>query len=608
MNNDIAFVGLSCTGHDGAVAIVQGGRLVFAEATERYRQNKFAVGQAPDDYLYCRDVLARHSDARQLVVAKSWSEQATQIWHGENVRLRASIKQQPQHRDVLERLAQFHQHNWDAFMGPSIALAGHGVQRAAQALDKQVMETRHYDHHLCHAAFGTWGAPFDSAAVIVMDGQGEGRGTAYWHYRDGALHPVEVEPYGGTLVECYSSLGLYYGIMVCLACGFEPVSGEEWKIMGLAPYGRLDVALYQKLKTFYSIDGLSVNCTENTVDVFLDIVSSPVSHKTDFQKAANYAYTFQRFFAETATALMTELGHRTGERNLIVAGGCGLNSSFNGRIVDVTGFRHVHIPSAPADDGNAAGAAILAARDYHLAGAGPAWQSPYLGSSIKIESLETVLENSPFVPFRRIDDEQSMAEEVAGRIADGQVVGWVQGRAEFGPRALGNRSILADPRDVTMKEKVNRVVKFREAFRPFAPSVLHEAGETWFEQYQDSPYMERTLRFQDAVAASVPAVCHADQTGRVQSVTAERNPSYYRLIKAFEALTGVPMLMNTSLNVMGKPIVHSAADALEVFLGSQLDCMVIGPYLLAKDLVPRKNKSSLATGQREWKLESEGVL
>ncbi|MGH8379369.1 carbamoyltransferase family protein [Pseudomonas sp.] len=607
MNNDIAFVGLSCTGHDGAVAIVQGGQLVFAEATERYRQNKFAVGQAPDDYLYCRDVLARHSDGDRLIVAKSWSDQATQIWHGENKRLRESIEQQPQHRAVLENLAQFHQHNWDGFMGPSIALAGHGVQRAAHALGRQVMETRHYDHHLCHAAFGAWGAPFNSAAVIVMDGQGEGRGTAFWQYREGALHPVEVEPYDGTLVECYSSLGLYYGIIVCLACGFEPVSGEEWKIMGLAPYGTLDEALYRKLKTFYTVDGLSVKCTELTVDVFLDIVSHPVSHRTDFQKAANYAYTFQRFFTETATALMNELGRRTGETNLIVAGGCGLNSSFNGRIVDVTGFRNVHIPSAPADDGNAAGAAILAARDYREAISGPSWQSPYLGSQVKLDSLETVLENSPFVPFTRIDDEQSLADEVARRIADGQVVGWMQGRAEFGPRALGNRSILADPRDVRMKDKVNRVVKFREAFRPFAPSVLHEAGEAWFEQYQDSPYMERTLRFRDALAPSVPAVCHADQTGRVQSVTAERNPAYYRLIKAFESLTGVPMLMNTSLNVMGKPIVHSAEDALQVFLGSQLDCMVIGPYLLAKDLAPRKKALPSATDQRESQLQREVV-
>lgn len=605
MDKNIAFVGLSCTGHDGAVAILQGGRLLFAEATERYRQNKFAIAQAPDDYLYCREKLARHVEHEQLVIAKSWSEHATQIWHDENRRLREGIGSQSPHREVLQALAQFHLENWDGFMGPSIELAGHGVQRAAHALGKKVVQTRHYDHHLCHAAFGVWGAPYESAAVIVMDGQGEGAGTAYWHYRDGRLQPVEKEPYSGTLVECYGSLGLYYGIMVCLACGFEPVSGEEWKIMGLAPYGKLDEPLYRKLKSFYAIDGLAVNCTERTVDVFLEIVGQPVSHKKDFQKAADYAYTFQRFFAETATTLITELGRRTGEKNLVIAGGCGLNSSFNGRIVQCSPFSNVYVPSAPADDGNAAGAAILAAHDYGLALEGPNDQTAYLGSEIDLAALETALGNAPFIPHRRVDDETELARQVAQRIASGQVVGWVQGRAEFGPRALGNRSILADPRDASMKDKVNRVVKFREGFRPFAPSVLHEAGPVWFDHYQDSPYMERTLRFRDEMAARVPAVCHADQTGRVQSVTAARNPAYHRLIQAFHAMTGVPMLMNTSLNVMGKPIIHSAEDAIQVFLGTQLDCMVIGPYLLAKDLarqgqhLPTQGEGARATAMPE---------
>lgn len=585
MRNNKAYIGLSCTGHDGAVAIFENGELRFSEASERYRQSKFAVGQAPDDHHYCRDVFAEYLNANDIVLAKSWSNDAETIWLDENQRLSDAIKDFPQHKDILERLVAFHRNNWDGFMGPSIALAGHGAERAAGALGKQVVDRRAYDHHLCHAAFAAWSAPFESAAVMVMDGQGEGRGTAFWHYRDGGLHPVEKEDYSGTLVECYGSLGLYYGIMVCLACSFEPVSGEEWKIMGLAPYGRTDEELYSKLKKFYEVDGLSVNCTEDTVSIFLDLISNPVDHKTDFDKAADYAHTFQRFFSEIATQLLQELQKRTGETNLIITGGCGLNSSFNGRVVNNSGFSQLFVPSAPADDGNAAGAAILAAHADGQPISGPAFQTPYLGSAVSDEALENAIANTAFLPAHRYDDEDALIAEVARRLADGQVVGWVQGRAEFGPRALGNRSILADPRNEAMKDKVNRVVKFREGFRPFAPSVLHEVGDAWFEDYQDSPYMERTLTFKEDKRASVPAVCHADNTGRVQSVTPERNRLYHKLISEFDKLTGVPMLMNTSLNVMGKPIVHSVDDAMIVFLNSGMECLVIGNVLLAKDAV-----------------------
>lgn len=587
MNARTAYIGLSCTGHDGALAVVENGKIRFAEAAERFYQNKFAVSQAPDDYHHARAILARHVDADELVVAKSWSRDATAIWHAQNRLLRQCAKDLPRHAALIEKLSAFHLDNWDSFMKPNIELAGSGLARAAAYAGKTIRETTAYDHHLCHAAFGAYGSPFESAAVAVMDGQGEGGGAAFWQYRDGALVAIEREPYTGTLVECYGSLGLYYGIMVCLSCGFEPMAGEEWKIMGLAPYGRTDEALYARLREFYRIDGLTVNCTDQTVDIFMELISNPQSHKHDFDRAANYAHTFQRFYSEIATTLLTELAHRTGERNLVISGGCGLNSSYNGRVNRLTPFERVYIPSAPADDGNAAGAAILAAREREAEGgyALGAFQSPYLGSGIDMAAFEALLSNSGCLSYARIEDEALLCRHVAERIAAGDVVAWVQGRAEFGPRALGNRSILADPRQIEMKDKVNRVVKFREGFRPFAPSVLAEHGEAYFLNYQHSPYMERTLEFRPEKQALVPAVCHADGTGRVQSVTAESNPLYHRLIEAFHVITGVPMVMNTSLNVMGKPIIHSAEDAIVTFLGTGMDCLVVGPYVLAKSSV-----------------------
>ena len=179
-------------------------------------------------------------------------------------------------------------------------------------------------------------------------------------------------------------------------------------------------------------------------------------------------------------------------------------------------------------------------------------------------------------------DEEALCRVVADHLAAGRIVGWVQGRAEFGPRALGNRSILADPRSATVKDRINARVKFREEFRPFAPSILAEHGPAYFEDFQMSPYMERTLRFRDEVVARVPGVVHVDQTGRLQTVTVEDNPRFHRLISRFHEVTGVPVLLNTSFNVMGKPIAHSVEDAISVFYTSGIDLLVIEDHLIVK--------------------------
>lgn len=238
------------------------------------------------------------------------------------------------------------------------------------------------------------------------------------------------------------------------------------------------------------------------------------------------------------------------------------------------------MPSAPADDGNAVGAAWLAHAEANpdwRAPAGP--MSPYLGSAVSTEPLERMAAWEPRLQ-KLTADEITLA--TAELLAEGKLVGWVQGRAEFGPRALGNRSILADPRPANAKDLLNAKVKYREAFRPFAPSILAEHGPDWFENYQDAPYMERTLTWKPEVRARVPAVVHEDATGRLQSVTAERNPRYHALIEAFHALTGVPVLLNTSFNIMGKPILHLSEDAILMFYTSGLDALVVEDWLLVK--------------------------
>lgn len=222
-------------------------------------------------------------------------------------------------------------------------------------------------------------------------------------------------------------------------------------------------------------------------------------------------------------------------------------------------------------------------------------QSPYLGSEIKDEEIKGFIQFSGHTRYKHLPGE--ICRETAKHLAEGKLVGWVQGRSEFGPRALGNRSILADPRSKGMKDHINARVKFREEFRPFAPSILEEYGDEYFENYQQSPYMERTLCFRKEVMEKVPAVVHMDRTGRLQTVSKDMNAKYYELIDAFRCITGIPVLLNTSFNVMGKPIVHSFNDALMVFFNSGLDVLVVNDYLFEK---PPAEVSRPASVQKEY--------
>ena len=269
--------------------------------------------------------------------------------------------------------------------------------------------------------------------------------------------------------------------------------------------------------------------------------------------------------------------------NLVLCGGCALNSSYNGQILERTPFQHLYVPSAPADDGNAIGAALLARADdggHKNRSNSFAFQTPYLGSSADRDRLERLVERGKLPNLRHLPEK--IYEETAKLLAGGKLVGWMQGRAEFGPRSLGNRSLLAAPYPAGMKDKINAAVKFRESFRPFAPSILHEFGHQYFENYRESPYMERTLKFRPHVIDRVPAVVHVNQTGRLQTVKREWNPRFYALIEAFYELVGIPLLLNTSFNIMGKPIVHSIEDAIGMFYTTGMDVLVIEDYLIVK--------------------------
>lgn len=352
--------------------------------------------------------------------------------------------------------------------------------------------------------------------------------------------------------------------------------------MGLASYGKVDQKLYDLIRPLIKVNGLQLKEGSKTGANYKALHGMRRQAGIPALEYADFAASAQLIFSETLFQLLRNIYELRVSEHLIFSGGCALNSSANGAIIENTPFKEVFVSSAPADDGNAVGAAYRAYMEHNpYAKRGDGVHHPYLGSSMTSSSFDRLKRHCGF-RSEELDDE-TLFRTMAMALADGKIVGWTQGRAEFGPRALGNRSILADPRRLGVKERINAEVKFREEFRPFAPSILHEYGDEYFHNYQFTPYMERTLRFKDAVKAKVPGVVHVDGTGRLQSVTRKLNPRYYDLIKAFQDITGVPVLLNTSFNVMGKPIIHSVEDAVAVFQTTGLDLLVIDNTVFVKN-------------------------
>jgi carbamoyltransferase len=575
------YVGLATTFHEPALAIVNSdGELLFAEATERFLQNKRAIASPADNLLLVPKLLEEYCAAdADYVVATTWSAghfrlmklaSALGFFRFDKVRdagLRVN-------RSLVAKSAEL---GLASLHYAAERTAGMGVLHALLDRYRHArVEVRRFSHHLSHAAYACQASPFERAACMIVDGMGEFGAITSYRYEEGRIETLE-RRLGA------ESLGMLYGLVTTL-CGFEVAKGEEWKVMGLAPYGSFDPEIYALFRSMYRIENGRLRfASERSLQRSVDELERKYFRKRDVPpiEAANLAAVGQYVFVEIMTELLEHLGRSHDFENLVLSGGCALNSSFNGMILERTPFRSLFVPSAPADDGNAVGAAYLAFRQDH-----PDWRpqpgfaSPYTGSRLSREALENLVNLGGIQRLRHLPD--TICQETAALLAQGKLVGWAQGRAEFGPRALGNRSILADPRPAEMKDHINARVKFREEFRPFAPSILHEHGPAFFSDYQESPYMERTLRFRPDVAHLVPAVVHENGSGRLQTVKREWNPRYYDLIEAFRRLTGIPLLLNTSFNIMGKPIIHSVEDAVGMFFTTGLDVLVLDDYLIEK--------------------------
>jgi carbamoyltransferase len=489
------------------------------------------------------------------------------------------------------------------------------------------------EHHESHAASAFFPSPFESAAVLTMDGVGEWATSSYGYGRGNELHLLKELHFPHSLGLLYSAFTYYTGFRV---------NSGEYKVMGLAPYGEPryvrqildelidlseDGSLRLNMKYFNFAHGLTM--TNARFDrLFGGPPRKPEGELT--QREMDLARSVQDVIEEAMLRMARNVHTETGEKNLCLAGGVALNCVGNGRILREGPFENVWVQPAAGDAGGSLGAALSVWYQYLgqprdvrevCRGRQDGMSGSYLGPEFTGEEIKEFLD-SVGARYRRVPRAE-MSETVARLLAEEKVVGWFQGRMEFGPRALGARSILGDPRSARMQSQMNLKIKFRESFRPFAPSVLRERVTDYFELDADSPYMllvapvREHLRVPMTDAeqnlfgieklnvprSTIPAVTHVDYSARIQTVRREENAAYYDLLSAFERLTGCPVLVNTSFNVRGEPIVCTPAEGYTCFMRTEMDCLVLEDFLLEKN---EQQPSALAEDtawQEEFQLD-----
>ncbi len=607
-----AILGISAFYHDSAAALVVDGRIVAAAQEERFSRRKHDADFPAQAVAYCLreagltlgdlDYVAFYEKPltkfeRLLETYLAYApggfrsfRKAIPVWLKQKLHLRRAIR--------------------DGLGGPT---------------DAPLVFT---DHHESHAASAFLPSPFDEAAILTLDGVGEWSTTTLGVGRGNRITLTDQ-------IRFPHSLGLLYSAFTSY-CGFKVNSGE-YKLMGLAPYGRpvyrdviLEHLIDLKPDGSFRLDLAYFNYCQGvtmTSRRFHDLFGGPPrapESKLDARQM-DLAASIQAVTEEVVLRIGRHLHERTGLDRLVMAGGVALNCVANGRLLREGPFADIWIQPAAGDAGGALGAALfvwhqLLGKPRHPDGR-DAQQGSLLGPRFSTAEIERTLAEHGETG-QRFDDEAELLEHVADLLEAGQVVGWFQGRMEFGPRALGARSILGDPRDPTMQARMNLKIKFRESFRPFAPAVLREHAADWFDldPRQESPYMllvapvreERRVpldaetrrvlngdpdlrRRVNVVRSQVPAVTHVDWSARVQTVDAERNPRFHRLLEAFHARTGCPLLVNTSFNVRGEPIVCTPEDAYRCFRATEMDALVLENVVVSR---PTRDRDMDGTARR----------
>lgn len=576
-------LGINAFHGDSAACLLQDGKLVAAAEEERFRRIKHWAGFPSEAIAWC---LAEAGITLEQVDHVSVNQDGRASF---GRKLLYTLTRWPDPRFVLDRLRN-RQHRA-------------GITELLQRYfpGQEFRGTLHaVEHHLAHLSSAFHVSPFEEAVVVSVDGFGDFASAAW-----GIGRGTRIDVAGR--VHFPHSLGIFYQALTQYL-GF-PHYGDEYKIMGLAPYGeprfldklrrivllqddgsfRLDLRYFRHHKEKVAYEWENGSPAVGTLYTpALEQLLGPARQKDAplEQQHRDLARSVQAMYEEAFFHLLCKLHARFPVDAIAVAGGCGMNSVANGKIALQTPFRHVYVQAAAGDAGGAIGAAMQV---WHGLGPAPRWHMAhaYWGPGASEHDIAALLQQERSelqqegCVVERIEDEAALCQRTASAIAAGQVVGWFQGRMEWGPRALGNRSILGDPRRADMKDILNLKIKRRESFRPFAPSVLEEAVGEWFEQDEPVPFMMQVYQIRAQRRAAIPAVCHVDGSGRLQSVSAATNPRYHRLISAFRELSGVPMILNTSFNE-NEPVVCLPQEALACFLRTQMDLLVLGNWTVTR--------------------------
>jgi len=439
------------------------------------------------------------------------------------------------------------------------------------------------EHHPAHAASAFLVSPYDEAALLTIDYVGEFSATWAGVGHGTTIRRLRATDYPHSLGVFYSAITDYLGFLR---------ASDEYKVMGLASYGEPEffddfkAILQERPDGWYATDRSWLVChyapgsrTGYFSKKFIDRFGPPRAKGEPIEaRHRNIAASAQRLLEERVLGIARWLAEATGQRRLCLAGGVALNCAMNGRLRRESPFDDIYVQAAAGDDGIAIGAAYQLHHQLTRAGRAFVMRDTRIGPSFSNETIRAFLEGAKI----RFETPASLEERAADLLAEGKIVGWFQDRMEFGPRALGARSILADPTRPEMKDLLNKYVKHREDFRPFAPSVAEEDASAFFTGCQSSPFMLFVYPVEPDKRALVPAITHVDGTARVQTVSKDVHPKFHRLIRAFERRRGVPMVLNTSFNVMGEPIVNTPGEAVRCFFSTGMDALVIGDYVVVK--------------------------
>jgi carbamoyltransferase len=588
-------LGVSCYYHDAAAALLRDGVLIAAAEEERFSRVKHDYGFPKQAIRFCLDQAGIEGKDLDYV---AFFEKPFRKFDR-----------------ILMTTLQTYPQSWRVFRESMISWmidklwVGMRLQTELGISKEKVLFC---EHHLSHAASAYLCSPFEESAILTVDGVGEWVTTTYGIGRANNIRLLKH-------IEFPHSIGLLYSAFTAFL-GFE-VNEGEYKVMGMAPYGvpryvdKVWKLVQQNRDGSFSLD-MDYFCFHHSTDQtysqkFVILFGQPRSNKLQFftrktgfpkyfgsppgnynglcdlnQHYADVAASVQRVTEELLLNMANHLHRETGLKRLCIAGGVGLNSVANARILNETPFEQLFVQPAAGDAGGALGAALWAYNSLLGKPRNFTMRHACWGRSNSDAEISDFLQRNA-IPFRHFDDDTELLDRVVERLMQGKVVGWSQGRFEWGPRALGNRSILADPRHPDMKDIVNAKIKFREPYRPFAPSVLAECAEKYFalsqaQCHHPARYMLYVVPVREGQRSTLPATTHVDGTARLQTVFRDQSPRYYRLIERFGQATGVPVVLNTSFNLKGEPIVNTPADAFNTFSKSEMDSLVLENFLVEK--------------------------